>query len=84
MKTEPVFTWFYSCNKSLRGQCSPVLPARDVGYSPCPTCGSSLLRSKSFGPKKTSFHVFVSHLYVFFGAKEFRMGQWAPQVWQGE
>ena len=27
--------------------------------------------------------VFVSHLYVFFGAKEFRMGQWAPQVGQG-
>ena len=53
IKTEPAFTWVYSCNKSLRGQCPPVLPARDVGYSPCPTCGSPLLLSKSFGPKKT-------------------------------
>ena len=25
-----------------------------------------------------SFHVFVSHPYVFFGAKEFRMEQWVP------
>ena len=53
MKTEPVFTWFYSCNKSLRGQCSPVLPARDVGYSPCPTCGAHCPILNSFAPKKT-------------------------------
>ena len=46
IKTEPAFTWFSSCNKSLRGQCPPVLPARDVGYSPCPTSGSPLLHSK--------------------------------------
>ena len=25
---------------------TPVLPAGDVGYSPCPTCGSPLLHSK--------------------------------------
>ena len=46
IKTKPAFTWFSSGNKSLRGQCSPVLPARDVCYSPCPTCGSPLLHSK--------------------------------------
>ena len=41
------------CNKSLRGQCSPVLPARDVGYSPCPTCGAHCPILNSFAPKKT-------------------------------
>ena len=46
IKTEPAFTWLYSCNKTLRGQCPPVLPARDVGYYPRPTCGSPLLHSK--------------------------------------
>ena len=46
IKTEPVFTWFYFCSKTLRGQCPPVLPARDVGYSLRPTCGSPLLHSK--------------------------------------
>ena len=52
LKTEAVFTWFYSCNKSLRGQCSPVLPARDVGYSPCLTCGSPLPHSKLLCPEE--------------------------------
>ena len=52
MKTEPVFTWFYSCNKSLRGQCSPVLPARDVGYSPCLTYGSPLPHYKLLCPEE--------------------------------
>ena len=46
IKTEPVFTWFYFCSQTLRGQCPPVLPARDVGYSLRPTCGSPLLHSK--------------------------------------
>ena len=31
-----------------------------------------------------SFHVFVSHLYVFFGGKEFKMEQWAPKWGRGE
>ena len=52
IQTEPVCTWFYSCNKSLRGQCSPVLPARDVSYSPCPTCGSPLPHSKFLCPEE--------------------------------
>ena len=46
IKGEPTFTWFHSCNKTLCGQCPPELPARDVGYSPRPTCGSPLLHSK--------------------------------------
>ena len=46
IKTEPAFPWFYSCNKTLRGQFPPVLPAQDVGYTPHPTCGSPLLHSK--------------------------------------
>ena len=46
IKAEPAFTWFYSCSKALCGQCPPELPARDVGYSPRPTCGSPLLHSK--------------------------------------
>ena len=52
IKTEPAFTWVYSCNKSLRGQCPPVLPAREVGYSPCSTCGSPLLHSKGLSSKE--------------------------------
>ena len=52
IKTEPAFTWVYSCNKSLRGQCPPVLPAREVGYSPCSTCGSPLLHSKGLWSKE--------------------------------
>ena len=36
IKIEPAFTWFYSCNKTLHGQCPPVLPALDVGHSLCP------------------------------------------------
>ena len=46
IKTEPAFTCFDSCNKSLRGQWPPVLTAQDVGYCLCPTCGSPRLHSK--------------------------------------
>ena len=46
IKTEPAYTWVYSWNKTLCGQCTQVLPARDVAYSPCPTCGNPLLHSK--------------------------------------
>ena len=46
IKIEPAFTWFYSCNKTLHGQCPPVLPALDVGHSLCPDCGRPLLHSK--------------------------------------
>ena len=35
IKAEPAFTWFYSCNKTLHGQCPQLLPALDVGHSPC-------------------------------------------------
>ena len=52
IKTEPAFTWVYSCNKSLHGQCPPVLPAWYVCYSPCPICGSPLLHSKFLFCKK--------------------------------
>ena len=53
INTEPAFTWLYSYNKTLRGQCPPVLPARDVGYSPRPHLGAHCSILISFALKKT-------------------------------
>ena len=53
IKTEPAFTWLYSCNKSLRGQWPQYCLQGMWATPPAPPVGAHCSILNSFPPKKT-------------------------------
>ena len=51
IKAEPAFTWFYSCNKTPRGN-APSIACTGCGLLPPPPLGSPLLHSKFLSSKE--------------------------------